>query len=59
MVTKLMQKNTFIPGYQDKLNYLFLVQTLKIVNLNKLFDNSVSDKTQDLEKYWHSIESSF
>jgi len=50
MVTKLVQKNTFIPGYQDKLNYLFLVQTLKIVNLNKLFENSVSDKTQDLEK---------
>jgi len=50
MVTKLMQKNTFIPEYQDELNYLFLVQTLKIVNLYKFLETSVGDKTQDLEK---------
>jgi len=45
-----MQKNTFIPEYQDELNYLFLVQTLKIVNLNKFLENSVGDKTlKDLD----------
>ena len=50
MVTKLMQKNTFIPEYQDELNYLFLVRTLKIVNLNKFLENSVGDKTlKDLD----------
>ena len=39
--------------YSRVLGYIklpFLVQMLKIVNLNKLLENSVSDKTQDLEK---------
>jgi len=56
MVTKLIQKNTFIPEYQDELNYLFLVQTLKIVNLNKFLETSVGDKTlKDLDNPFNQV----
>ena len=45
-----MQKKYIYSGVLGYIKLPFLVQMLKIVNLNKLLENSVSDKTQDLEK---------